>query len=178
LPNINSNTAEEPILNAAEPTAWDAEILNLLGELSAAQNDLLDLLVDKRKSLAAGDRQRLVPLQVREQALIDRLSACQQRRQRLLDRAASEGLPSDSIQSLAGQVPAENSRALQLSVDDARRRARLLQHQSLTNWVLVQRTLLHLSHVVEIIATGGRMQPTYGKGAPFSAGGILVDQAV
>jgi hypothetical protein len=65
-----------------------------------------------------------------------------------------------------------------LGVDEARRRARLLQHQSLTNWVLVQRTLLHLSHVVEIIATGGRMQPTYGKGAPVSAGGILVDQAV
>ncbi|MCU0373434.1 MAG: hypothetical protein MUE56_09370, partial [Ignavibacteria bacterium] len=29
---------------------------------------------------------------------------------------------------------------------------RLLQHQSLTNWVLAQRSMLHLSQLLEIIA--------------------------
>ena len=175
---MHSLEVKEFPVNDVSPTEWDAEILNLLGELSAVQNDLLALLVEKRKALAAGDRQQLAPIQIREQALIDRLTACQQHRQCLLDRAHTEGLPSDSIQSLAQQVPSANSRVLRQGVDDARRRARLLQHQSLANWVLVQRTLLHLSHVVEIIATGGRMQPTYGKGAPASAGGTLVDRAV
>jgi hypothetical protein len=52
-----------------------------------------------------------------------------------------------------------------------------LQHQSLTNWVLVQRTLLHLSQLIEIIATGGRLKPTYGKGSDHQAGGALVDRA-
>jgi hypothetical protein len=57
-------------------------------------------------------------------------------------------------------------------------RARLLQHQALANWVLAQRTVLHLSQILEIIATGGRLQPTYGKENPIAAGGSLVDQAV
>jgi hypothetical protein len=62
---------------------------------------------------------------------------------------------------------------LPAAIDEARSRTRLLQHQSLTNWVIIQRTLLHLSQVIEIIATGGRMQPTYDKNP---ARGALVDQ--
>jgi hypothetical protein len=60
---------------------------------------------------------------------------------------------------------------------EAADRSRLLQHQSLTNWVLVQRTLLHLSQMIEIIATGGRPKPTYEKGPGSNSGGALVDRA-
>jgi hypothetical protein len=41
-------------------------------------------------------------------------------------------------------------------------RMRVLQHHSLVNWVLAQRALLHVSQLLEIIATGGRTQPNYG----------------
>ncbi len=64
----------------------------------------------------------------------------------------------------------------QVEIRDARARARLLQHQSLTNWVFVQRTLIHLSQMLEIIATGGRLHPTYGKGDTADTSGNLVDQ--
>jgi hypothetical protein len=57
-------------------------------------------------------------------------------------------------------------------------RARLLRHEGLVNWVLVQRTLIHLSQLLEIIATGGRLQPTYRKEESLRAGGALVDQEV
>ena len=60
---------------------------------------------------------------------------------------------------------------------EATARMRLLQHHSLTNWVLVQRTLIHLSQMLEIIATGGRLKPTYGKDDSVNSGGFLVDQA-
>jgi hypothetical protein len=53
---------------------------------------------------------------------------------------------------------------------------RLLQHQSLTNWVLAQRAVLHVSQLLEIIATGGRLQPTYGDGDTLHNRGSLVDQ--
>jgi hypothetical protein len=53
----------------------------------------------------------------------------------------------------------------------------LLQHESLTNWVLVQRSLLHLSQLIEIVATGGRTQPTYGNGSRRLSCGALVDRA-
>jgi hypothetical protein len=53
---------------------------------------------------------------------------------------------------------------------------RLLQHQSLANWVLAQRVMLHLSQLLEIFATGGRLQPTYGRGEMPTSSGALVDR--
>ena len=55
-------------------------------------------------------------------------------------------------------------------------RMRLLQHHSLANWVLAQRSLLHVSQLLEIVATGGRLQPTYGDTESVHAGGGLVNQ--
>jgi hypothetical protein len=43
---------------------------------------------------------------------------------------------------------------------------------------LVQKALIHLSQLLEIIATGGAFQPTYHKGGPVPAGGALMDRAV
>ena len=63
-------------------------------------------------------------------------------------------------------------------MDETASRMRLLRHQGLTNWVLVQVKLLHLSKLLEIIATKGRPGPTYGRGAPTgAASGAFVDQA-
>ena len=106
-----------------------------------------------------------------------RLQACQERRQALLAQAAAEGLPANDLKSLADALPASERSALSPRIREAAARMRLLQHHSLTNWVLVQRTLIHLSQVLEIIATGGRLKPTYGKGDSVDSGGVLVDQA-
>jgi hypothetical protein len=116
-------------------------------------------------------------MSTREQELLERLQACHQRRQQLLARAEAEGLPADSIGSLSTKLPPERRGPVQASIREAAQRSRLLQHQSLTNWVLVQRSLLHLSQLIEIIATGGRSQPTYGNSADGRASGALVDRA-
>jgi hypothetical protein len=156
---------------------WETEIGGLLTELADVQSALLATLHEKREILAANDQQALVAMGSRENALIERLQACHERRQLLLERAAAEGLPSDSIRSLSKQLPAESRGSMQASIREAADRSRLLQHQSLTNWVLVQRTLLHLSQMIEIIATGGRPRPTYGKGSDRAQSGALVDRA-
>ena len=111
-----------------------------------------------------------------EQRWIDALQDCLSRREQLLARAAQEGLPAKSIQAVAERLPAADGGELCQRVDLARRRSRLLQQQSLVNWVVVQRTLLHLSQLLEIIATGGRLQPTYGERRLVAAGGAMVDQ--
>ncbi len=49
---------------------------------------------------------------------------------------------------------------------------------TITNWVVAQRTLIHLSQLLEIIATGGRMKPTYGKEEAEHTTGGLVNQVV
>lgn len=158
-------------------TAWETEVAALLTELSATQDEVLDVLACKRRCLLAADTDGLQSLEARECGVIARLEACQLRRAELLHKAQAEGLPHDSIRSLTASLPTSGKRELARRVDDAARRASMLSHESLTNWVLVQRTLIHLAHLLEIIATGGRLRPTYGKGESAPAAGSLVDRA-
>jgi hypothetical protein len=141
------------------------------------QKALLDTLHEKRRLLVANDQEALAAIAPREQQLIERLQACHNHRQQLLSRAAADGLPADSICSLSNKLPGDTRGRMQASIREAEERSRILQHQSLTNWVLVQRTLLHLSQMIEIIATGGRPRPTYGKGSDRAPSGALVDRA-
>lgn len=156
----------------------ESDIAGLLNELSAVQTDLLSVFTHKRSLLAAGDGAALAAMATQEQDLSTRLQACQDRRQRLLAQAADQGLPSDSIKSLSKTLPLGSRKRLRGELDEAHERSRLLQHECLTNWVLVQRTLLHLSQLIEIIATGGRPKPTYGKGSDRQDQGALVDRAI
>jgi hypothetical protein len=156
---------------------WESDIAGLLAELSDVQGALLDTLHEKRRLIVANDQDALAAIAPREQQLIERLQACHNHRQQLLTRAAGEGLPADSIRSLSNKLPGDTRGRMQASIREAEERSRILQHQSLTNWVLVQRTLLHLSQMIEIIATGGRPRPTYGKGSDRAPSGALVDRA-
>lgn len=157
-------------------TPWESELAQFLSDLSGLQDETLRVLTRKRELIVAADADGLAALGDRERQLIDALQACLRRREEMLDRARKEGLPSDSLRSLTASLPSAANPELAGHVRQAAGRARLLEHHALTNWVLVQRTLLHLSQLLEIIATGGRLQPTYSKGDPVASGGALVDQ--
>jgi FlgN protein len=157
--------------------AWESELADLLSRLSAAQQKLLGLLARKHEHLLNRDHRSLSALMPEEQALCGELQACHERRQELLAQAEASGLPSDSIESLAGALPRERAKSLQKPLRDAVERSRLLRHQSVAQWVVVQRTVLHLSQMLEIIATGGRSKPTYGSGSASGGSGALMDQA-
>jgi hypothetical protein len=156
---------------------WESEIAGLLTELASVQGELLQVLAEKRQTLASGDHDALLATSGREQTLVERLNACHQRRQQLLAKAASEGLPSDSVRSLSKQLSDDGRERIHASIEEAAERGQFLQQQCLTNWVLVQRTLLHLSQMIGIIATGGRPMPTYGNGSDCAVSGALVDRA-
>ena len=157
-------------------TDWEAEISGLLDELSSVQADLLDVLAKKRDALATANVEVLASLQPVEQELGSRLEHCQARRAELLAAARQEGLPGESVSKLAMRVGGGKRGKLGRQVKDSAARMRLLQHHSLANWVLAQRSLLHVSQLLEIIATGGRMQPTYGDKESVHARGGLVNQ--
>ena len=93
-----------------------------------------------------------------------------------LAHARQEGLPGESVSKLATRVGGGKPGKLGQQVKESAARMRLLQHHSLANWVLAQRSLLHVSQLLEIIATGGRLQPTYGEGETVHAVGSLVNQ--
>lgn len=158
-------------------SGWESELSGFLSELSLLQDELLELLGQKRQALAAADADSLAAIQPRENDLVARLQQCQERRSVMLDQAAGQGLPADSLRRLSGSLPTEQQDLLREQFTQSAMKSRLIQHHSLTNWVLIQRTLLHLSQVLEIIATGGRLQPTYGKGTSAGHSGSLVDHA-
>lgn len=157
-------------------TNWDTELASLLNDLSQLQDEMLEVLNQKRQFMAENDLEAMAEIQPREEEICSRLEACLQRRGELLNAAANEGLPSDSILELASALPIEDSGSLGKRVKNTSSRMRLLQHHCLTNWVIAQRTLLHLSQMLEIIATGGRIQPTYGEGESVHSRGALVDR--
>ncbi len=157
---------------------WETELAQLLGRLSDAQQQLLSLLDRKREMLIKRDHAALSALLPAEEQLCAELQACHDRRQQLLQQAAEVGMPADSIRSLAASLPRGEAQSLKQSLDEANRRSRLLRHHCVAQWVAVQRTMLHLSHMVEIIATGGQLKPTYGKGGTATSSGALMDQAV
>jgi hypothetical protein len=155
---------------------WELEFAQFLTDLSAVQAESLEILSKKRELLVAADTEGLAEIADREQELIRRLQGCLEHRQRLLEQASGAGLPSDSIRSLSAALPDDQGRVRDGQLHESARQARLLQHHSLTNWVLVQRTLIHLSQMLEIIATGGRSKPTYEKGSSAETTGALVDR--
>ena len=157
---------------------WESELAALLQRLSAAQQELLSLLSAKRELIVRRDHQSLAALASREGELVSELQACQRRRQELLARADAEGLPNSSLAELSAALPKSAAQSLRKPVSEAQDRARLIRHECLTQWVAVQRTVLHLSQMLEIIATGGRSQTTYGKGRSVERSGALMDQAV
>jgi hypothetical protein len=158
-------------------TNWENEIARLLNDILAVQDDLSANLARKRNLLIAADLAGLTAIAADEENLIDRLQICVKRREELLANAAQDGLQVDSIQSLANTLPPDRRGELPNQLAHASSKARLLQHQSFTNWLVIQRSLIHLSQLLEIIATGGRLQPTYGDRAPVNASGGIVDRA-
>ena len=157
-------------------TPWESELATFLTDLLAVQDETLGVLSKKRELLGASDARGLAELGVEEERLVDRLQQCLLRREEMLRKASDEGLPSDSIQSLTKSLPKPQRGELPRQLRLSKAQSRLLQHQSLTNWVVAQKTLIHLSQMLEIIATGGRRKPTYERGEPVAAGGVLVDR--
>ena len=155
---------------------WEMEIAQLLEELSSAQHELLEVLGEKRTLLARGDIAGLTAIQSREHDLVQRLEACQLQRSDLLARAKESDRPADNIATLAASLNGPPRDKLGKQVKESRLRMRILQNETLTNWVLAQRLLLHVSQMLEIIATGGRLKPTYAEGdSSIHARGALVN---
>lgn len=163
---------------STKPHDLESELADLLGELLDVQAELLSVLEEKRKQMARTDSPGLDTCQKREEALHQRLEACHERRRNLLDASHAEGKQGESLRELAEGLPASSRGDLEGKIGEAAVNMKLLQHQSLTNWVVAQRTLLHISQLLDIVATGGRIQPTYGKGNSCDSRGSLVDQEI
>ena len=157
-------------------TRWETELDRLLDDLGEVQESMLQLLTEKRRCLAESDWPALTVTQDQETALLNQLEQCHQRRQKLLEQARQVSPEIASLERLARLLAHDSTRAGERRVRKMSGRMRLLQHESLTNWVVAQRALLHLSQLLEVMASGGRLRPTYGRETLPLSQGTLVDQ--
>jgi len=169
VPSVTESTAEPD---------WEMQLTELLDDLLQAQAEMLALLGEKRQAMLQRDLRQIQQLQPREESLCQRLGECQQRREFLLAEARQAQLPDGDLRQLSNSVAGHDQSPLIRKVSEASNRAMLLKHQSLTNWIIAQRNLLHISQLLEIIASGGQVMPTYGNSGNGSGGGhgFVLDQ--
>ena len=160
-----------------EVSSLEHDIATLLDDLSEVQHDLLNVLGRRRDAMAKQDLAAMQELDADESVLLQRLQDCRRRRGEILESAQKEGQAAGSLEDLAKKLPSENRGEIGRQVKEASLRMRLLQNGSLVNWVGAQLHLLHVAHILEIFATGGRGKPTYGKGSSAHARGSLMDRS-
>ncbi len=154
-------------------------IREFLDKLTVIQDATLEFLQRKGELLGKSDTQGLTAIADEEEAVMDRLHGVFEQRFQILQQAKEADLPSDTLESLAARLDKETpGHSLEDRCRESMKKSRLLQHQSLTNWVLAQRTAIHLSQLLEIIGSKGKPGSTYTrnhtKDKTFS-GGSLVD---
>jgi len=155
------------------------QIQEFLEELSTVQDTMLEFLKRKGDLLGKSDTKGLTQIAEEEEAVMDRLHCMFEKRYQILKQADDADLPSDTLESLAARLDKETpGHSLEERCRDSIQKSRLLRHQSLTNWVLAQKTAVHLSQLIEILGTKGKPAPTYNrhhnKEKSFT-GGTIVD---
>ena len=159
-------------------SGWQKQLTDFLESLLQSQKDVVALLERKRELFQKNDPAAIGEMAQEEQAAADRLKQCLAEREKLLQYASAEGLPAQTIESLARAiVPYTNEVFFEL-LASVQRQTQLLRQHNITNWVLTQRGMLHSSQMLEIIATRGRLQSTYNRQRQRNigpTGGSLVD---
>ncbi|MGL6225438.1 MAG: flagellar export chaperone FlgN [Thermoguttaceae bacterium] len=161
-------------------THWETEISAFLSELSLLQEETLYLLKQKGDLLAQSKTEEIEAMKEHESQVLAKMTLLLQQREKMLQIAKAENLPHDSIESLAQRIDLESPENNRLGEKcrQSVHQARLLQHQSLTNWVLTQRSLIHVAQVLEMISSRGKPRGTYNRRQnkeSHSIGGTLLD---
>lgn len=149
-------------MSGIETTIWETEIATFLQRLETVQNDLLALLQRKQKLIADADAEAIKVILPEEEKFLRVLEELMRARASILSRAAESDLPSDSLESLARALPKRSP--VRHEIQKSIYRTRLIQFQTLTNWVLTQKSLLCVNQMLDLIAGQGKMPPVYNNG--------------
>ncbi|MGL4943831.1 MAG: flagellar export chaperone FlgN [Thermoguttaceae bacterium] len=138
---------------------FETEIAAFLQRLAVVQDDALSVLQRKQKMLVAADAEALQQILIEEERLMARLESVLAERQTILEKARDFGIACESLETLSETFPKRSD--VRREIHNSVYRTRLIQYQSLTNWVLTQRSLLCVNQMLDIIAGGGKASPVY-----------------
>lgn len=152
------------------------EILDFLRQFATVQERTVSVLRQKQTLLLRPDKATLDAIGIEENEVLEQLRQILRRRESILLRAEREGTAADTLQELCERLFPKNSACFQ-QLEETRQRSQRIRFLALTNWTMTQRSIVHLSHILELIETRGEGKTTYspqnGKETTSSSGGFV-----
>ena len=155
----------------------EQQVARLLTDLTDIQSQLLEVLRGKREAVVSRNEQDYRQLLEQEQQIYQSLERVGLERAQLLQQAHENGIQGETLQEVAEHLPQSSKAGLTQRIGKANEMTQTLRFEQLTNWVVDQQCLLYVSQLLEMIATGGRLRPTYAK-SEFGMRGSLLDHEV
>lgn len=149
-------------------------IIEFLKQLASAQEKTLKILQEKQTLLVKPEQKALTEIAVEEADALDQLRLAVEKREKILTEAREQGHDVETVQELCEKLFPNNFEAKKL-LNIAQNRSRQLRFLALTNWTISQKSIIHLSQLLEMIETKGQGKTTY-KPTKNSEGGGLVDR--
>lgn len=154
-------------------------ILDFLRQLADAQDKAIEVLQRKQTLLVRPDKAELEACTTKEQDVLERLRQALLRREEILQNARSEGRTAETIEMLCEEI-FPDSLEYRRTLDAVMERTRRIRYLAMANWTITQRSIIHLSQILEMIETRGQGKTTYspqnGKESSPGSGGGFVDR--
>ncbi|MDR2439597.1 MAG: flagellar protein FlgN [Planctomycetaceae bacterium] len=152
------------------------EVITFLNQLATVQEKILDVLKKKQSLLVKPDKEALATITAEEEQTLMLLQQSLDHREKILEFAKEQGYKVDSIRMLCEQIfPKPNE--WRLLINAAQNRNQQIRYLALANWTVSQKSLIHLTQILEIIETRGQGKTTYkpqkGKEIQSSGGGFV-----
>jgi hypothetical protein len=155
------------------------EVTQFLTALEAAQEELLSVYKSRRAAMTAARAAQMQQLAEAESKITAELQKHLAERQRILEEAARNGYPSDSVLSLVSAIAGSEREELEERIVRSRLRSEKIRKESWVQWIVSQRALLHYNEMLNLIAECGKRSPTYSREPNArSAGGAILDASV
>ena len=153
------------------------KILNFFKILDTAQEQTLSVLQKKQFSLVKPEQETLRILSDEETEALRLLRLALEERESILATAQQQGLVASSISAVCEQVfPGQNE--WKQIIEKLQAQNTQIHWVSLTNWTISQKSLVHLTQILEFIETRGAGKTTYqfSKGTSTTSTGGFVDK--
>ena len=157
-------------------------VADYLDEYLDVQQALLDVMTAKLDVRTKRTLEEARALDAREAELVERLKACVEKRQGLLVDPELNAVGAPTLKRLVEAVAEsdededEADATLFRRFDAAEKNNRELRMRSVSAWVLAQRSVVHWSQMLEIVAAQGQNVPTYKRDRKLRSRGALMDR--
>jgi len=148
------------------------EILDFLNQLLEAQTQTLTVLHKQQTILVRPTKETAATVSVDVEEALETMQQVLNRREELLTSARLQNIRSDSIEQLCEHFFSHNFDVQKLLIE-AKNRTQQIHLLAYTNWTMTRKSQIHVSQILELLATRGRGKTTYqprSKGGTSSSG--------